>query len=279
MRRLLALALMPLAAGCWRSAVAPSEANPFAGSQLWLSPVRAYDGVWFPDELAPVDDALAAALARQFGFMVVPPEQLRRQWAMVRQGRLPGRRDVCTAAPPPGRLTQVLMAHARSGEPEVRCEDGVCQLLVSVYGVGGPEDTRDEEARYVMPVAAGSGPSAWVAALEQDRLTRVAVPDGAGGLGIGGMMLPGRAPGLYVVLSGVTRQGPWTSPLEAGRFEPVKAELHACRGAGEVWRDWWGQPFLVELSPAGEVTRCEPAPPTSRTASPTTTPRCSAPTT
>jgi hypothetical protein len=257
MRRIVSLALLGLTA-CWRVPAPPPELNPFAGAQLWLSPLKTYDGVWFPDELAPVEDALAAALERQWGFQVTPPEQLRRQWAMVQQGRLPGRRTVCDAAPPPGRLTQVLMAHARHGEPELRCEAGSCQVELPIYGPGGPEAERVEEARFALPVAPGSTPAQWVAALEQDRLTRVPVPeDGMGGFGVGGLTLPGRAPGLYVVLNSVDLQGTWTEPLEAGRFEAVKADLHACRQPGAVWRDWWGQPFQIELSPAGEVTRCE----------------------
>jgi hypothetical protein len=235
--------------------------RPTYGPQdLWLEPVRVFGRVLFADETAPVADALAEVLARPDygGWHVEAPGKLRALWSEAQAGRLPGRSGVCEAAPPPALLGQALRPGASHAEADARCGMDDCTLTVVVYADAPRNEGRGEErGRFAAKLPANETPAQWAERLRGGALARVAPPseDGTSVLGdLAGLALE---PGLHVSLQGVTQSGDWAYDLDESRFQPRAQALRACAPRDGVWRDWWAQPFQIELSAEGHVIRCE----------------------
>src|SRR5690349_10026557 len=76
-------------------ATTPRAAPPAPAAttaEVWLESVGYYDGaaVWFPDELAAVDDAIAEVLARDPHYRVIDNRALRTLRENAQRGRIPG---------------------------------------------------------------------------------------------------------------------------------------------------------------------------------------------
>ena len=55
----------------------------------------------------------------------------------------------------------------------------------------------------------------------------------------------------------VTQSGGWQAPISRDSFISHGEGLAACGGGGRVWRDWWAQPYMIEVDAAGTAKRCE----------------------
>ncbi|MBI5534641.1 MAG: hypothetical protein HY898_18085 [Deltaproteobacteria bacterium] len=254
------VACLPLLDGCGAPAQLPRASTSAAPQRLWVEPARAYgDTVWFPDEMLVVQDAVASVLARPpFGYQVIPNAEVRALWAATQQGRLPGVALRCEAAPPPSLLTEVVYPGARKAEVETRCDKDGCRLEVRIQQPNpDAEQGPTELARFELPLARGQTPSQWAQTIASTPWKTLPPPDPSGGLGIGGLLAPGAKPGVYVVLHDLTQTGPWLSKLESATFQPMAESIKACAASKRTWRDWWGQEFVIEVTPAGKVSRCE----------------------
>ncbi len=243
--------LIPLAALLAACGARP-ERPALEAADVWIEPVRVHGRVLFAGELEPVADALAEILGRH-GYRVVAPAKVRALWSEARAGRLPGLDFVCEAAPPPARLVDALHPGASRAEADTRCDHEACTLtLVVLHGDA-------ERARYVAKLPPEQDPATWAEGLRGGALRPVEPPpaDEDRGLAVGGLGVAG-PPGPRARIHGVVQSGPWVYDLDSERFQPRAAELLGCREPGAVWRDWWEQPFQIEIDPMGRVSRCEP---------------------
>ncbi len=238
----------------------------YTARHVWLEPTGAYGGgIWFPDELELLNDAIAEVLARPaYRFTVLPSAAIRREWEQIRLGKLPGRSGTCPAPPPPSRLTAYLYRGASQVESDVRCKDGKCTLKVLVRRNDQPKVSYHERviARYEVPLPPES-PAAWAAQIRRDGLTPIPPPpdEGLSGsflvTGIAGLGTQGkRVDGINFWVDSLTTSGNWAYRLTEKHFLPVVRDLAACKKPGMVWRDWFGQPFYIEVNQEGLVTRC-----------------------
>ncbi len=232
--------------------------------ELWLTPPHVYgEAVWFPDELEPLGDAVAELLAEPTygGYQVRLNAELRLLWRSVQLGRLPGVSQACDAQPPPAELAKVLYRGASKGEVRVDCEAVSCELLV-IVSAPRPKPKEplnyEETARFGAELPAAESPDQWAARLRDGLLQRVPPPEHPpGGLGLGGLATPGQPPGIYATVHAVSQVGPWDHKLKSAEFQPLAKQLHACSQTKRPWRDWWGQPYVIEVTPSGQLSRCE----------------------
>jgi hypothetical protein len=227
--------------------------------ELLLEAVGVYEHrVWFAEELAPLADALAEVLGKPpFGYRVIPPAELRKLWAEVQQGRLPGRAGVCALPPPPALLAEHLHPDALWTRPEIRCAKGGCRLELVLWQ---RKPAKDDERRdkqvggFSARLPLKEGVAEWAARIRRDGLKRgVKAREG----GLIGTLGGAPAPELQVNLSYVTQSGDWSYRLASDRFQPKVKEFHACVSSPRRWADWWAQSFVVEVNAAGRVDRCE----------------------
>ena len=241
----------------------PAAAISPPARELIIESVGVYDhDVWFADELAPIADAVAETLAepRFGGYRAVPLAELRDLWTGVQRGRLPGLTTTCAAAPPPILLAELLHPKALWTRPEIRCAKGSCTLELIVWErkpskKGERNDRQVAVWRAALP--SRENPVQWAQRIRRDGLRRGKLDDGYGGL-IGNLQGDDDQPvGIRVTLSDINRSGDWSYPLDGDFLQPVAARLHACAQGGHTWRDWWAQPFLVEVDDHGRLVRCE----------------------
>jgi hypothetical protein len=257
------------------TAAAPAQER-YTERDLVLDPPVAYGDqtVWFADELWPVADAVAAFLARPDagGYRVIAPAAMRAFWRDVQAGGLPGVANRCEAAPPPARLARYIYRGASFAEVRIDCptaKDGVpllatapCRLEVETSAPrptpGDPENL-EAGSRFVATLSPGEAPARWAERVRASGLTRTAASDRSGGLGIAGMIdmaTPGAGRPRFAVRN-VAQSIEWQAPISTATFMSHGEALAACGDNQRTWRDWWMQPYLIEVNAAGTVDRCE----------------------
>jgi hypothetical protein len=276
-RRWLAAALLACVTGSLPAgAQAPAAPVP-SGGDLWITPPTVNsDELWFPDEIAPLVDAVARLLVRPElgGYHVLPPKQVRAFYADVRAGRLPGVSAVCVAPPPPASLAQIVYRGASMATLQVDCfppvtqggrtTDPGCLLGVSV---ASPRPTAanpgnfEETARFTAQLPRGESHSRWAERLRAGGLSRARAAEGFGGLGIIGTPAHNDAtkqPPFRVELYDLRLAGDWPSRLSAATFGTAAAALDACAKPRPMGSATFALPYYrIEIDAKGAVRRCE----------------------
>jgi hypothetical protein len=245
-----ALLVIVCLGACWRNHPAANDRR----ERVYLTPVRvAYNAshVWFPDELIPVADAVADALAAR-GYRVVPTSELRALWDSVQHGHVPGVAH-CTAVPPPAEVAAFVNRDALQAEPTIECEGSSCKLDVSLSRDMRYRGHPEEVARFGLAIPAT--PAAIAERVRRQGLTPEPRPESeSGGLAVGTLGPPGPGPHLHVDVSAT--EGPWSPPLDRELLQPYAEALTRCREQGGVERDWWSQYHVLEIAPDGHLSRC-----------------------
>lgn len=232
---------------------------------LLLESVHVYgERVVFPDEAAPLADALAVALAnpKHGGYKVVPLDELRKSWAEAREGKLPDVGFVCESAPPPFELSKALHPGASTASATIRCpakKKGPCVLEVVVRAPAGPGQADEpERARLTMDLPRASSSSDWASRIRKGKLVApkpAKLPETADMLGI---LSGGMKPGIYVTLHERVLEGPWEGAFTDKDIDPIRADLAACKkSVTKRWRDFYAATHLIEVALDGKITRCE----------------------
>ena len=250
----------------------PARAPAFSARDLLVTPPGVFgdDVVRFPDELWPIADAVATLLARPEagGYHVLPAAPIRALWRDAQGGRLPGLSAVCDATPPPARLAAYLHRGASSARVRVDCpapEKAAsarppCQLEVRIEAprptAEDPLQTEDV-ARLVATLPPGERPERWAERLLATGLGRAPLPEVEGGLGLSGTADNSRRPAISV--RDITQSGGWQAAISKATFARHGEAIVACAAAAtrQPWRDWWLQPYLIEVDAAGLLRRCE----------------------
>ena len=273
---LLITATLGVALGVGEVAVARArQPAPSArgGGELWLEPATIYgDAVWFADELVPIEEAVAAALARPElgGYVVRPVSEMRAFWRDVQAGHLPGVAAVCGAPPSPARLARLVHRAASIADLRADCPaakgagdaPAACVFEVTVSTprpAKGDPDRLVETARFRALLPPGESPVRWAERLRAGALKkeRGAAP-AVGGLGIASAGSSTDEHGaVHLNLDEVTLSGTWSKPLTLFPFAAQKAALAACMRPARPFRDDWVQPYVIEVDAAGGAVRCE----------------------
>jgi hypothetical protein len=253
------LFVVSLAGACAAHSTPPARPAPRETvRRLRLDPVSTQE-LWFADELAPLEDAIAAAVQRSQpgSYDVVPYHELRELWSSVQQGHLPGRQVTCPAPPAPDVLASVLYPpEVAVGSPRVRCQGAECSVELDVVAYDRDEPRALAQFRTTVP--AQGGPSAWAASLAQHGFARATPRPDQGGLGIGGVSGGVERLGLHARMRDVVYSDNWTQPPREAQFQKVAAELEACQLAAPARRDFWMHPTMIAVNAQGKVVRCEP---------------------
>jgi hypothetical protein len=243
---------------CAPPAKAPSSPRVLDAHDVWFESLAVSGGpILFADERAPVVDAVAAWFSAHpgEGLRPISPPEVRALWSDVQRGKLPGRAEVCSAPPPPAMLTEHVYAHASRAGVGVTCAQ-TCTLEVVVErtdlpGAAASEASTREIARFAASLPLD--PQGWPAAVAS--LHRVEPPTDDE-IGLGGLL--GGGSGVQVVVYDVERTGTWSKAIDNALLQPVAMRFDACDRNAPRWRDWYGQPFVVEVDAQGRVGRCEP---------------------
>jgi len=234
-------------------------------ADLWVAPPTVdADERWFPDEIAPLADAVAAALAQPElgGHRVIPPDEVRALYAGVKEGKLPGVTAACAAPPPPEALARLVYGGVGIASVHVQCVPPGCTLTVIV---SSPRPTPksptnlEPTAYFSMPVPRGEPPNRWAERVRAGGLSR-AKPDETE---IANLPNIGRMPddssarqaSVRVEISDVRRSGKWPSRLSASTFATVAPALDACIKPRAPWRTT--PYYTIEVDAQGAVRRCE----------------------
>lgn len=247
--RLVASSLLAVVVGCASGApnAQPPKPHTYDARDVWLSsPVIVGGPILFADEQLPLVDAVAGALQKQ-GFRAIGNAEVRAEWRSLQSGHLPDGR-VCAAVPPPSLFTAATRPGASQADTRVECEAGVCTLSVIVEK--RVDDEPQEVARFTAKLPADA--ASWPKTLQATGLTRVAPPQDEGGFGLGGIAAQ------KITLLSVRTNGTWVQPIDESLFEPHYAALASCSDGKPRWRDWWSQPFVLQVDAQGKIERCEP---------------------
>lgn len=231
---------------------------------VWMETPSVFGKIVFDDELIPVTEAVAERLppVLEGKIQMVPPSELRRIQKDIRGGRLPERAETCPSPPPPLALLDYLHQDAGNVDVRIDCEQECVVTAVWWSPKQEGEDgrrARTEIARYQMTLPKDTTALAWAETIRSQTFEKVPSPEPSGGLGIlRGRLATGKGKkGYEIYVEDVVQEGPWEQTLNSDLFRPRVAKLHQCtKGKGRA-RDWWLQPYLIEVSPAGKVTRCE----------------------
>jgi hypothetical protein len=277
--RSLTFVLVAFATGSLPARAETPGASLPSGGDLWIAPATVEsDELWFPDEIAPLVDALAELLARPElgGYHVLSPKQVRAFYADVRAGRLPGVPVACAAPPPPSSLARIVYHRASSATVSVDCPpplsagrrtaDPGCLLSVQVASprpTAGNPGNFEETARFTAHLPRGEQPSRWAERLRRGGLERARDVGGIGSLGIGIIGTPPQhdattRPPFRVELDGLRVAGGWPSPLTAASFSAVAPALDACSKPRPMGSGRFELPYYhVEVDAKGAVRRCD----------------------
>ncbi|MBN8609558.1 MAG: hypothetical protein J0L92_03185 [Deltaproteobacteria bacterium] len=239
-------------------------------NRVWLEPTRAHgEGlVLFADDVAPIEDAIARALART-GYDVVPPDERRAAITRMRAGHLPDREGQCAPMPPAAgylaaryeglvRISSTLACRSQrpAWNPEGPFTPG-CVLTVATHRGEGPVE---REGEIVFPL--GVSREVIIESLERDAIALHDVEPEDGAAMLLGMM--GEGSRVPVAIRDVETMGPWDATLAPHLEEhleralaPHRETLLAC-DAHEPLFDHWGNDFVIEVRADGVITRCEP---------------------
>jgi hypothetical protein len=245
----------------------------FSERDLLLDPptVHGDEVVRFPDELWPISDAVATLMSRPEagGYRVLPAAPLRALWRDTQAGRLPGLTALCDAAPPPARLAHHLHSGASTADPRVDCpapekESAArppCRLEVLVSAprpTAEDPDNTERGARFVAALPPGEPAARWAERLLATGLAREPERD-SDKLGyLMGTSASDRRP--LIVVNGVVQSGGWQTAISSATFKGRSQAIIECAAtasARQPFRDWWVQPYLIEVDAAGSVRRCE----------------------
>ena len=257
----------PLAA-----APSPAPRPAFSERDLVVTPPGVFgdDVIRFPDELWPIADAVATLLARPEagGYHVLPAAPIRALWRDAQVGWLPGLSTICDGTPPPARLVAYVHRGASFARVRVDCpapEKAArarppCQLDVRIEAprptAEDPLQTEDV-ARLVATLPPGERPARWAERLLATGLVRAPPPEVEGGLGLSGIPAESGRPAISV--RDITQSGGWQAAISKATFARHGEAIVACAAtaARQPWRDWWVQPYLIEVDAAGSLRRCE----------------------
>lgn len=231
------------------------------GKQIWVEPITINGAaVYFPDELIPLEDAVAEALAKPSsgGYDVIPNATVRTLWANAQRGQLPGVPVVCDYPPPPDRLTGAVYPDAGRADVHLDCKKKVCALTVNVtrppFYVEG---VTPELALLTATLPAGASPVEWAATIRKKGLKKEPPPKQRMSKLL--LVRDTPPPGLYVNVEDIATSGLWSPPLTVEAFDPLRESFKACHRKATPSADWFGQPLILELDPSGKVSRCEMA--------------------